>query len=126
MRENRAGFTLVGVLVAIIVVSVGLTAILSAQINASAMQRNATLRTGAIEIARSHMETLKARDPRTVVAEDAVQVDAAGLASASGIFERSVAVDAGGQGLRQVTVRVTFPGARRPVELVTLLYHREF
>lgn len=124
--RSCAGYTLIGILVAIIVVSVGLTAILSAQVNATTMQRSSGLRTTSVEIARTYMETLKAKDPRTIVVETDVRVDEAGAVSATGLYGRSVALEPGGDGLKKVTVSVTYPGGRKPVELVTLLYHREF
>lgn len=125
-KRSDAGYTLIGILVAIIVVSVGLTAILSAQVNATTMQRTSGLRTTSVEIARAHMETLKAKDPRTITAESDIRVDESGAPSSTGHYYRSVAVEPGGDGLKKVTVSVEYPGGRNPVELVTLLYHREF
>lgn len=127
-RPPRAngGYTLIGILVAIIVVSVGLTAILSAQVNATTMQRSSGLRTTSVEIARTYMETLKAKDPRVIVEETDIRVNESGTVSATGNYLRSVSLDPGGDGLKKVTVSVTYPGGRKAVELVTLLYHREF
>ena len=125
-RRSTAGYTLIGVLVAIIVVTVGLTAILSAQVNATTMQRSSGLQTTSVEIARTYMETLKSKNPTSIVVESDVRVDATGAPSATGDYYRSVALEPGGDGLKKVTVSVTYPGGRRAVELVTLLYHREF
>lgn len=126
MRRDQAGFTLVGVLVAIVIVSLGLSAILSAQVMAYGMQTTANLRTTAVEIARAHMEVVKTRDPLTLVAEAKEAVNETGAPDAAGAYAREVTVGPGGDGLKEIRVLVDYPRSRKPVELVTLIYHREF
>ena len=125
---NEQGFTLVSVMIAIVLVSVGMLGLFSTQVSAYALTTHANARTAAVNIARAHMETLKATDPRVLssVPVDPEVVDADGEADPNGAFTRSVTIEPGGTHLKKLTVTVDFPKARTPLKLVTLIYHNTF
>jgi len=126
--QRETGFTLVSVMIAIVLISVGLLGMFGTQVGAYAMQTHANARTGAVEVARAYMEEIKARDPRTFAGlpTGEEQVNEAGNLDSGGIFTRQVVVAPGGDHLKQLTVTVDFPKATQPVKLVTLVYHNTF
>ncbi len=121
-RRRRAGFTLLSMLVALVLLSVGVLAL--AQANA------ATLRVGtqsanrgvALAIARAHLEVLRSRDPWSVGPEAPVRVDADGRPAADGAWTREVRVDEVRPNLIRVDVRVAGPRGEAPVRIETLQY----
>lgn len=126
--RNEQGFTLVSVMVALVMTTVGLLALLSTQVTSYSLETQANARTAAVSVARAYMEDIKARDPRTLssVPLGPERVDAAGEPSESGVFQRSVEIASGGDHLKEIRVKVLFPKATQPVELVTLVYHQTF
>ena len=126
--KNDKGFSLVSVMVAIVLISIGILSIFSTQVSAYSLQTHANARTAAVNIARAHMEQIKAQDPRTLgaVPLSPERVDSDGQPDEKGAFTRKVDIASGGDHLKQVTVIVDFPKAKQPIELVTLVYHQTF
>jgi len=126
--SNEKGFTLVSVMVAIVMTAVGLLGLLSTQVASYSLGTHANARTAAVSVARAYMEEIKARDPRTLgsLPVDPQWVGANGEPSESGVYKRSVEISSGGDHLKEVKVKVLFPKATQPVELVTLVYHQTF
>ena len=120
--RNESGVAMVGLIIAVLLLSVGLVALMTSAVAAFSLQTEAATRTTALEIASSYMETVKSRKPEYIVSETAVVVDEDGLPSEYGAFKRSVEVEPGGKDLKNVKVLVDFPRAPRPLELVTLVY----
>jgi type IV pilus modification protein PilV len=120
-RRNR-GFTLVSVLVALAILSIGLLALARAQASIVASQGNTANRTTALTIARDYAEVLRSRSPWTLVSEAAVAVDARGQPVASGAYRRSTNVTILANNLLQVQVVVTYPRSTVPVDIITLIY----
>jgi type IV pilus assembly protein PilV len=120
-RRDR-GFTLVSVMVALVVVSVGLLALARAQASMVTSQGITANRTVAVTIARDYAEVLRARDPRTLVSEAAVRVDREGVPSGSGAYSRTTNVTQVAPNLLQVQVLVTYPRGSAPMEIITLIY----
>jgi prepilin-type N-terminal cleavage/methylation domain-containing protein len=120
-RRDR-GFTLVSVLVALAILSIGLLALARAQAAIVASQGNTANRTVALTIARDHAEVLRSRDPWTLVSEAPVAVDARGQPLAGGAYRRSTTVTVLAANLLQVQVIVTYPRSTVPVDIVTLIY----
>ena len=116
ITNREAGYTLVSVMIAIILITVGLLGMFGTQVTSYSMQTHANARTGAVEIARAYMEDIKSRDPRTLssLPSGAEKVNETGVLDANGSFTRAVKVEAGGSGLKQITVEVSFPKARAP------------
>ena len=118
----RAGFTLISVLMAIALLTIGLLALGRTQAMVVSSQATATTRTSALEVARSYMEEVRARDPWTLATEPAVKLALDGAVDAAGPLSRSLEVVASQPNLLQVTVRVADTRRRTPVELVTYVY----
>jgi len=120
--RNEGGFTLISVLIAIVMLSVGLVALSRSQgilMTTQSRQANAN---NALHIARGYMEQIRGRDPWTLATEAPVAVDELGIVSASGTYQRSMDVTLDASNLARVTVRVTFPRQTMPVEVITLIY----
>lgn len=119
-RED--GFTIISVLVAIVMLSIGILALSRSGTQAMAAQTLAGNRTTALAIGRAYMEDVRSRPPAQVQSESAVKVDETGSADANGVFTRSVVVRNVRHNLKEVRVIVEFPRSNVPIELVTLAY----
>ncbi len=126
MRKRNDGFTIISVLVAIVMLSVGILALSRSGTMAMVSQNTAGLRTTALAIARGHMERVRSRPANEVVSESPVQVDETGTVVAGGRFTRSVEVATVRHNLKQIKVIVVFPTGVAPVELITLAYVGKF
>jgi len=120
-RRDR-GFTLVSVMVALAILSIGLLALARAQASIVANQGNIANRTTALTIARDYAEVLRSRSPWTLVSEAPVAVDARGQPLAGGAYRRSTNVTVLANNLLQVQVLVTYPRSTVPVDIITLIY----
>lgn len=119
---SREGFTLISVMIAVMLLSVGLLALARTQSELVRAQATAATRSSALESARAYMEEVRARDPWTLASEGEVRIGMDGRPDATGPLRRTLAVEAAEANLMRVTVRVA--GTRRdaPVELVTYVY----
>ena len=122
MIKRNNGFTIISVLVAIVMLSVGILALSRTGTMAMASQNAAGLRTTALAIARAHMEDVRSRPAIEVLSESPVQVDRRGAVVSGGRFTRSVEVADARHNLKRIKVIVAFPRGRVPVELITLAY----
>jgi type IV pilus modification protein PilV len=120
--RRDSGFTLVSVLVALAILSIGLLALARAQAAIVASQGNVANRTVALTIARDYAEVLRSRSPWTLVSEAPVAVDSRGQPLASGAYRRSTNVTVLAANLLQVQVLVTYPRSTVPVDIITLIY----
>ncbi len=120
--KNQRGYSLVSMLVAIVLLTVGVVALMRTTGEIVEGYGTTSIRTTALSIARSYLEELRTRDPATLVTEAAVTVNGSGVADVNGNFSRSVTVTSPQGNLRQVVVTVNFPRAARPIELVTLVF----
>lgn len=123
-RED--GFTILSVLVAIVMLSIGILALSRSGTQAMAVQTLAGNRSTALAICRTYMETVRSRPPPQVTSESPVKVDATGTANPNGVFTRSVVVKNVRHNLKEVRVIVEFPRSNVPIELVTLAYVGNF
>lgn len=121
----NAGYSLISVLVAIILLIVGVLSLSNVLTQSVAMQNIMAVRTAALYVAQTYMEELRSRDPLTLAAESAIQVNEQGVADVAGIFTREVLVDSAGRNLISVEVVVTNPRSS-PVRLVTWVYDGAF
>ncbi len=120
--RKQAGFTLISVLIALVLLSVGIMALARTGGEVIASRTAASVKINAVAIARGHMERIRAQPPQDIKAESPVQVNAAGELDGSGAYTRSVLVEGVDATLIRVTVVVDYPRGREPVELVTLIY----
>lgn len=121
LSRSDAGYSLISVLVAIILLVVGVISLSNVMTQSLSMQTIQATRTTALYIAQTYMEELKSRDPAVLAAEAVAQVDEEGNPDAGGVFSREVMVASAGRNLINVTVIVTTPRSD-PIRLVTWVY----
>lgn len=119
-RED--GFTIISILVAIVMLSIGILALSRSGTQAMAAQTLAGNRSTALAIGRAYMEAVRSRPPAQVQSESAVKVDRTGTVDPNGVFARSVVVTDVRHNLKEVRVIIEFPRSKLPIELVTLAY----
>ncbi len=116
-----AGFGLISVIVAIVLLSIGVMSVSQVLTQSVAMQTIVAMRTTGLDIARSYMEEVKGRDPLTLASEAVVRVNDRGEADSSGDFTRELMVASVSLHLDEVTVIVTLPRSN-PIRLLTWVY----
>ncbi|HEY7481798.1 MAG TPA: prepilin-type N-terminal cleavage/methylation domain-containing protein [Gemmatimonadales bacterium] len=121
-RRARRGFTLISVLIAVVMLSVGLLALAKVQTSIVRTQRETALRSVALSVARSYVEEIRSRDPWTLASEAPVQVDLRGQVAVGGPLTRRTIVIQDAVNLLRITVQVDYPGQRQPVQLITMAY----
>jgi len=119
-REN--GFTLISVMIALVLLSVGVMALARAGGEVAAARTTSAVKTNAVAIARGHMEYLRSRPPQDLTSESPVQVDEGGDINGAGAYTRWVQLTTETSTLLNVKVIVDYPRANEPVEIVTLIY----
>jgi len=121
-NRGEAGFTLVSVMIAVILLSLGLIALAKAEGVLARAQTDTANRSSALAIAQGYTEVIRSRDPAVLVSESAVQVDANGQPAVSGLYSRATTVTSDAANLLRVTVTVNYPRASAPIRIVTLIY----
>lgn len=121
-RRSESGFTLISVIVALVMLSVGLLALAKVQTSLVRTQRDTALRSVALGVARSYVEEVRSRDPWTLVSEAPVKVNLRGQVAANGPLTRRTTVTEDAVNLLRVTVQVDYPGQNQPVQLITMAY----
>ncbi len=121
-RRAEGGFTLISVMIALVMLTIGLMALAKVQTSLVRTESDTALRQIALSVARSYTEELRSRDPWSLATEAPVNVDIRGQVSAAGplIRSTSVVVDAGN--LVRVTVQIDYPGQTQPVQIITMAY----
>jgi type IV pilus assembly protein PilV len=106
--KNRSGFTLIEVMVAIIILSVGVLGLVSTSALVTRMIGRGNMTTKATQLAQVRLETLRQQALSTSPSCSSV---ASGTADdASGMSEAwTVSTPAGSTNLRQFSVTVTYP-----------------
>ncbi len=120
--KNEEGFTIISLLIAVVLLTVGLMALGKNSADIIWMQSTAATRHTAASIARAYMEELRSRDPVTLVSEAVTTVNETGVPDASGNYQRTVVVEDFGTNLVQIRVIVNYPRARVPIFLLTLAF----
>lgn len=121
---RRAGYSLLSVVVALVLLLVGIAALARTQMMAIRSQSGDAVRGQALALSVAYLEELRARDVTTIGSEALVNVDSLGAVNPNGRFQRQVIITNDAVNLLRVTVRVTPPGSTQPVSLVTLFYRR--
>ncbi len=121
VRRPDAGYSLISVLTAIILLSIGVTSISQVLTQSVTMHTIVAMRTTALDVARSYMEEVKGRDPLTLASESEVRVNDRGEADSNGAFTRELTIEAVDTHLVEATVIITLPQSN-PVTLVTWIY----
>ncbi len=121
-RSPRAGFALLSIMVAVVLLATGVMAIGAANTNRIRSQTQSTTRSAALTVARSYLETVRGRDPWSIATEAPVRVDGNGAINPSGAFTRELQVTVDRQNLLRLEVIVTGPGVSVPIRLMTNAY----
>ncbi len=133
MRQPRsplasaAGFGLVSVLVAMVLLAVGVVALSSSSAFLMSMQTDTSVRSTATSLAIAYMEDVKRRPPRSLASQGPIRVDEIGYETEDGSFVRSLTVsgDPSAPDVVKVVVEVRYPagfGRTRRVQLLTIIY----
>ncbi len=120
--RKESGFTLISVMIALVLLSVGIMALARAGGEVAVARTASAVKTNAVAIARGHMEWLRSRPPQDLADESGVRVNDAGELDGAGAYTRSVKLTTETATLVNVKVIVDYPRAREPVEIVTLIY----
>jgi type IV pilus assembly protein PilV len=121
IQRPNAGFGLISVMVAIVLLSIGVLSVSQVLTQSVTMQTIVAMRTTGLDIARSYMEEVKGRDPLTLASESAVQVNERGEVDSGGSFTRELTVVSVDLHLDEVVVIVTLPRSN-PIRLLTWVY----
>ncbi len=121
---DERGFTLISVLLAVMMLTVGLVALARTQAMLTAAESGVANRSVALAVATGHLERLRGVDPAKLASEGAVAVNADGEPAANGPYQRSTVVTLDQTNLVRLRVIVAYPRGPTPVELVALLYRR--
>ncbi len=121
VRRPDAGFGLISVMVAIVLLSVGILSLSQVLTQSVSMQTIIASRTTGLDVARSFMEEVRGIDPLLVAAIPETRVNEIGEEDANGMFTRELTVTTVDLHLVEVTVIVTLPRSN-PIRLVTWIY----
>lgn len=122
-KRGDAGYSMVGVLVALVLLAVGILALANAGTQTVAMENQMATRTTALEIARTYMEQVRSQEPDELTSHSPEPVNGQGEPDEDGVFRRALVVeDTEDVNMKKVTVRVYAPNLDSPIELVTLAY----
>ncbi len=121
-RAGRAGFALLSVMVAVVLLATGVMAIGAANTARLRSQTQSTARSTALHVARSYMESVRGRDPWSVASEPAVRVNANGGVDPAGAYTRELVMTIERANLIRVEVTVTGASSIAPVRLMTNIY----
>lgn len=120
-RNGEAGFTLISVIMAVVILSIGIMALGRSQAMLVRAQATSAQRDVALGIARNYVEEVRSRT--TVPAsEGATAVDETGTAVGGGKYSRSLTITDLGDNLYRASCDVTYPRGPSPVTIITLIY----
>ena len=126
---NSRGSSLVAVILALSLVTVGLTALMKTSAYTIGIRAGSSRRATAMYIADTYLEQLKIRSDSLIVAESPISVDSRGTIDSYGIYSRSLTVDRSiAPNLIKTTVTVEYRwamGQLRSVQLTTFIYKGE-
>ena len=120
-RNSEAGFTLISVILAVAILSIGIMALGRSQTLLIRAQAVSAQRDVALGIARNYVEEVRSRTA-VPTSEGVVAVDETGTAAAGGHYRRSLTVSDLGNNLYRATASVAYPRGTQPIEIVTLIY----
>lgn len=121
-RRTEEGFTLISVMIAVSMLTIGLLALARSQTSLTKAQGGTSMRAVAYGIARSYAEDVRGRPATAIVTESATLVDNQGIPSGTGVYTRSMIVSSDSPRLYRVTIQVAYPQGTQPVQLVTLIF----
>ncbi len=125
--SSEQGFSLIGTIVAMVLLAIAVTALSSSAMMAVAVQTDSSVRSMATVIGASYLEEIKARPPNSLTSESPVTVDEAGKDDPNGRFIRTVEVtpEEGFPYTKRIAVKVIYPsgqGRTGSVQLETIFF----
>jgi len=109
-------------IVALVLLGVGVGALAHSSAETVKFQNIAQNKTNAIAIARAYVESLRTRDPWSMVSEPIVAVDQDGTSASGGRYSRAMSMVVERENLLRLTITVRYPRMIDPVVLTTFLY----
>lgn len=120
-RNSESGFTLISVIMAVVILSIGILALGRSQAMLIRAQATSAERSIALGIARNYVEEVRSRTA-IPASEGSVAVDETGTIAVGGAYRRSLDVADLGNDLYRATCNVTYPRGAQPVQIITLIY----
>jgi len=121
-RRSDRGFTLISVLLAVTMLTIGLVALARTQAVLTSAESGVSSRSVALSVASGYVEQLRGRDPWTLVSEAPVAVNGDGQPVAGGPYRRSTIVTLDQANLLRLRVQVAYPRGPSPIDLTSLIY----
>jgi Tfp pilus assembly protein PilV len=121
-RSARPGFALLSLMVAVVLLATGVMAIGAANTARLRSQTHSTARSAGLNVARTYLESVRGRDPWSLVTESPQTVDGSGNVTPQGEFTRQLHVTVNQTNLVTVEVVVTSPRLTSPIRLRTNAY----
>lgn len=122
-RNNQKGYTIIEILIAVAIFSIGILAIASLQLSTARNIKTGNVVTQATMLARDKIETLKRVTDVTTLSNGA-ETDIDAQSNPGGIFDRSWTISnpLGGSNTRQITVTISWihKGENRSINLSTI------
>jgi type II secretory pathway pseudopilin PulG len=130
MRQgaSKSGFTLVGVLIALVLMGIGAATLASSSMFVLGIRTEASVRATATALAAAYLEEIKTRDLSALSSEEPVSLNEAGQQDESGAFVRilTVTTEESVEDTKRVIIEVRYRsgmGRMRAVQLETIIYH---
>lgn len=133
MRQaaSKSGFTLAGVLIALVLMGIGAATLASSSMFVLGIRTEASVRATATALAAAYLEEIKTRDLSTLSSEEPVSLGEAGQQDENGAFVRILTVtpEESVEDTKRVIIEVRYRsgmGRMRAVQLETIIYHGSF
>jgi Tfp pilus assembly protein PilV len=127
MTSSEAGFGMVSVLVAMVLLAVAVVALSSSSAFLVSLQTDASGRAIATSLGVAYMEEVRRRPPGSLASESPVTVNSEGLTDDGGAFVRGLTIenDLVAPNVVRATVEVAYPagiGRRGTISFQTVIY----
>jgi type IV pilus assembly protein PilV len=122
VARARAGFSLISIMVAIVLLGTGAMAIAAANAASVRAQASAAAKTTSLASARAYLEEVRSRDPWTLDNETATSVNEDGRPDPDGAYTRSMTVTQVRTNLIKVDVAVSGRRMPVPIKVTTHIY----
>ncbi|UCC48157.1 MAG: type II secretion system protein [Gemmatimonadota bacterium] len=128
---SKSGFTLAGVLIALVLMGIGAATLASSSMFVLGIRTEASVRATATALAAAYLEEIKTRDLSTLSSEEPVSLNEAGQQDEIGAFVRILTVtpEESVEDTKRVIIEVRYRsgmGRMRAVQLETIIYHGSF
>jgi type IV pilus assembly protein PilV len=105
--KQRDGFTLLSVMVAMVLLSIGVMALAKTQFMVAAVTNQQSQKEQALQLASAYLEEVRSRDPWGLATEALATIDSTGAVNSAGKFTRAMTVADVGSQLESIQLTVT-------------------